>query len=96
MTLPSESPPAAPPLVPAARRTARTLWSTVGGLVLLGTTCRPAPVDAHRFTDTSLGLVACTAGALLTWRASRPLIQSDRRLSARFSHLGRRHRPSPA
>lgn len=83
-------------LIPATRRTARTLWWTVGGLILLGMVWQRTLINAHWLSDTVFGLVAGIAGALLMWWAFWPLIQRDHGRPVWFCHLGRRHQPSPA
>ncbi|MFJ2300450.1 phosphatase PAP2 family protein [Oerskovia paurometabola] len=83
-------------LIPAARRTARTLWWCVGGLVMLGMVWQRTLINAHWLSDTVFGLVAGVAGALLVWWAFWPLLQRDHGRPVWFCHLGARHQPSPA
>ncbi|MHA7132683.1 phosphatase PAP2 family protein [Oerskovia turbata] len=83
-------------LIPAARRTARALWWSVGALVLLGMAWQRTLINAHWLSDTFFGLAAGIAGALLMWWAFWPLLEQDHGRPVWFRHLGRRDQTSPA
>ncbi|MCV2394290.1 phosphatase PAP2 family protein [Actinotalea sp. M2MS4P-6] len=75
-------------LIPAAHRTARTLWGVLGGLIVLGMIWQRTLINAHWLSDAVFGAVAGAAAALLMTWAFWPWLREDHGRPVRFRRTG--------